>query len=133
MRAQFATFEALISLLVILSVISFVSVEISINNSGVNAATSRAIQSMATYDVAEQIAGNWSTNGCIASIRATGNAACLTALLEDYQEAFRIRHFELVFPGFSVGNSTSNDTSNCVPIHFASLNMTDETCIIAGD
>jgi hypothetical protein len=133
MRAQFATIEALISLLAILSVISFVSGEIFLNTRGVCAARSRAIQSMAAYDAAEQIAGNWSTNECVASAHAAGASPCLATLLESYREAFGIRHFELAFQGFSVGNATANDTPECLPIRFVSLNVTDEVCIIAGD
>ncbi len=124
--------EAFISLLVVLSAISFVSWEISLNNFNVYAARSRLAQSMAAYDAAEQIAANRSTNGCVALARSTGDASCLGAVMESYREAFGLRHFELAFPGLSIGNATGNGTSECVPIRFTSLNETSEVCIFAG-
>ncbi len=133
MRAQFATVEALISLLAILSTISLVSGSISLNSSSVHAAQSKVVQGMAVYDAAEQIAGNVSTNECVALAHETGDASCLNGIIESYKEAFGLRHFGLAFPGISVGNATGNDTSECVPIEFASLNGTEEVCIMAGN
>lgn len=123
--------EALVSLLVVLSAVSFVSWEISLNNGSVGAGRSRVEQSIAAYDFFEQIAENKSTNACASLAVATGNAQCMNATIKSYEEAFGIGQFGVALPGASVGNATGG-TRECVPIRFASLNSTDEVCVIEG-
>jgi hypothetical protein len=131
MRAQFATIEALVSLLVVLSAVSFVSWEISLNTRSVGAERSRIAQSMAAYDFFEQIAENKSTNDCAALSSATRNAGCLNTTIDLYKEAFGISQFGVALPGLSVGNATGG-VEECLPIHLSSLNLTSEVCITEG-
>lgn len=132
MRAQFATIEAIASLLVVLSAISFVSGEISLNNANVYASHSGVAQSMAAYDFFRQIADNESANGCIALARMTGDSACLDALVESYKEAFGIGQLEVALPGLQAGDAAGGGARECAPIRFVPLNDTAEVCVLAG-
>ena len=133
MRAQFATMEALASLLVAISAISFVSAEISLNSNVVYVARSRLTQDMAMYDVFKQMAENRTTNGCVSLASATGDARCLDAVVDSYRAVFGIKRFYVALPGASAGSTAGNGTRECVPVRLASLNGTGEVCVIAGD
>lgn len=131
MRAQFATMEALISLLIVLFAISFVSAEVSLNGKSVLASRSGLVQGMAVYDAFEQITRNASANGCVALASRSGGSPCLDKMVESYKEAFGMRRFGVALPGLSAGDPAANGTLECIPVRFPSLNETDEVCIAA--
>jgi hypothetical protein len=132
MRAQFATIEALISLLAVLFVITFVSAQISLSNRTAYFARSGLVQGMAVYDAFDQIADNSSANRCASLAVATEDAPCLAGMVASYKEAFGLREFSVVLAGVSAGDAGVDGTRVCAPVRLASLNETSEVCIIAS-
>lgn len=127
MRAQFATIEALISLVIVLSVSTFVARSISVNAANIYSESERLKASAADYDLLGQIEGNFSTRTCIASLSNVTDA-CVAKLLDLYEKAYGM-HFSLAVAGIRLGDAVSDGTTECVQMNLSAANGFEAVCV----
>ncbi len=107
MNAQFATIEAILAFLVVLTAVTFISLSQSLFNSQVYNAKSNLSEAIALYDLSNEILKNSTTGLCISSINT--NASCAYAITKIYQEIYGV-NIEIYSKGVTVGNAEAGRT-----------------------
>lgn len=111
MKAQFATFEVLLSLAVVISAASLAGGIISNSEYTLNRARSNLSQSSAAYDFMAQLMQNSSTAECLAKFEANGSD-CLNNYTRYYRHIYGITRIGVLMPGTAGYNYSSTYCSN---------------------
>lgn len=122
LKAQFASVEATLSLLVVLLAIGFASRAVTNYNKLIYTSKLNLSESLALYDIEDEILQNTSANNCVSGI--IENQICAHSLLSLYGSVYDVK-IKISSQGKSVGYATGGRT-----ICFA-VNFTD-VCITAG-
>jgi hypothetical protein len=125
-KAQFATIEAMLSLLAILSAVSLVASQINHSTAELGAQRIRMREAMAAYDLINEIQHNSSANECIMSLYSSDDAACAEKISNDYSAIFGIGGINLSF----VSQPNASTTGKCVPLLMQRINKTGNLCIV---
>lgn len=127
MKAQFATIEAIMALLVVIAVAAFTGNAINRLNTDAYSAREALASSFAVYDFLNQASSNRSLEECMA-LYLTGNQTCASGYLEIYRSLYGLRSF-----GIALGNGSEigdGGIVRCFPYRFGT--DYEELCIEAG-
>jgi hypothetical protein len=125
LKAQFATIEAMFSLLAILSAVSLVASQLSQSTSELGAQRVRMREAMAAYDLINEVQHNSSANECISSLYSSNGAACAEKISEDYSAIFGIGGVNISFPS----RQNASAAGKCFPLLMRRINKTGNLCI----
>jgi hypothetical protein len=125
MKAQFATIEAIISLLLVVVFIGFAQTTINNSNGREYSARQLLVSNLASYDFINQISENYSSGECMNSYIA-GNGTCLSRYMQDYISIYGLSSFRVIF---GKGNFSEEGKTTCFP--YNSLLGKEELCIEA--
>ena len=125
MRAQFATAEAIISLMIVITAIGVLNIQINNYASAEYGARKSLEITFATSDFLTQLTKNSSLQDCIGGV-STNNTACISQYLNYYKEAYGLENFSVIIGGGSIGLPNSK----CFP--YNSIYGESEICI-GGD
>lgn len=124
MKAQFATIEAIVSLLLTIAVIGFVQMTINNSNGREYSARQLLAANLASYDFISQISENQSVAECVNSY-IIGNKKCLLNYIQEYVSIYGLNSFRVVLGDGSI----SGKGTMCFP--YNSMPGEEELCIEA--
>jgi len=126
MKIQFASIESAVSLLLVLSFVTFYAEQ---TNELVSSAYNGLINlrdSAAIYDIAQQINSNSIVRNCILQ----NNPSCTMFYLNQYTKILDLKTVSLQVNGSTIGNSTGTLKSACFPFVQNKINQT--ICVSLG-
>ncbi len=124
MKAQFATIEAIISLVLAASVVSFAYTQLNGETSAFASSARQLRSSAAAYDMLNLFAENATANACLGAYLLDSSAQCMQSIADDYGA-------ELHVGGMSVSaNTLANST--CGDIRLVAVNTTQRVCVVVG-
>ncbi|MDE1827857.1 MAG: hypothetical protein KGH65_01715 [Candidatus Micrarchaeota archaeon] len=126
MKIQFATIEAMISLLLALSFSTFYAFQMNENTAAAYAALTNLGDSAGIYDISQQISFNSNLRSCILE----KNLSCVRGYLYQYSKILNLKA-SLEVNGTIIGNLSGNSQSGCFPLIQDMINQT--ICIYVGD
>ncbi len=121
MKAQFATFEALIALLFSLSVVAALDGRISAVNHGYTYARANLTSSILDYDLLNNMLHNTTASACLENY-VSGNALCIDQYLKGYLLTYRVRSINISVPGENA-NENASGIVRCFPYVINGLAM----------
>ncbi len=124
MKAQFATIEASISLVIIAMVISSISAWTSSATISAYSQSAALRRSMAIYDVLNSIEQNATYNYCVSQIYA-GNRSCAASMESAFADMLSVRN---VTVGFIAALQAQNRTVGCVAMRLNYADLTTTVC-----
>lgn len=124
MKAQFATTEAIVSLLLAASIVSFAYVQLSGATAAFASSTKQMQNGAAAYDLLNLFARNATANTCLGVYLLHGNSSCVQSIAGAYGA-------ELGVAGIRVGNNASA-TSACGTILLLAGNVLQRVCVSVG-
>jgi len=122
MKAQFATIEAIIGLLLVVAALAFARVAINSHNGNAYVSRQAAASDFAAYDLINQLSQNASAMSCIDNY-SVGDAPCL----EYYKPIYGLSSFDI----FIVGNGTPSYTGSARCFPYESGEGYEELCVEA--
>ncbi len=114
MKAQFATVEAVVSLLFVLSLAVFCIKEAAAYAQSSFEARQGLATSIATYDLISQLMGNGTAKACAAVFAASGDSSCIAGYASAYESAYGLSSVALTIGNRTYG-SMANSTVRCFP------------------
>lgn len=132
MKAQFATIEAMISLVLVASAMTFVSSQTNSATANFNAQRSMLQRSAALYDIVNALRQNLTANNCLSELYLTNQSGCMQNLTETYAKIFGLSSAEIAGTEGQLQNNTQNTTSSCVSLFLVQANLTSNVCILAN-
>ena len=114
MKAQFATVEAIISLVTVIAAIGVLNAQINNYVNGEYSARRSLELTLATSDFLVQLTHNVSLQKCIQNVQ-TNNTTCILGYLNYYKKAYGLENFSIVFGNGSI----SSPNSKCFPYNSA--------------
>ncbi len=124
MKAQFATIEALVSLALVASTVSFAYAQLNGANSAYASGTGLLHDHAAAYDVLNVFARNATANACLGASLPSLSSGCLSSLLSEYGAVLHVGTLQISASG--PANST------CGEIRLMQENVSQYVCVAAG-
>ncbi len=135
MRAQFATLEALVALLISVSVVSSFSVCLALVPNQEYGSRAGLATATAEYDLMNGFMRNASESGCLDLYLSGSSAPCLDRLMGEYAALYGIGSLSLVASGVqqqaAKSGSGPEGTAACFPYQYESVLYT--ICFESGD
>ncbi|MDE1850572.1 MAG: hypothetical protein KGH54_02130 [Candidatus Micrarchaeota archaeon] len=127
MKIQFATIEAMVSLLLALSFATFYAFQTNESVSSAYTVLTNLRSSTAIYDLSQQIDSNSALRSCILE----EDYPCARTYLYQYAKVLGLKKVSLEVNGTIIGNLTGGSQFACFPISQNEINQT--ICVYAGD
>ncbi|MDE1825073.1 MAG: hypothetical protein KGH61_03285 [Candidatus Micrarchaeota archaeon] len=129
-KAQFAFIESLISLVLVITSLYYISMGISNAVSAWYSGKQELSANVAIYDFSYETAQNSSMNSCISSIFSTPNQSCINHYISEYKKIYGINLLELKAPRAAFGDQVKHGVTGCLA--FSESNSIEPLCIIIG-